>query len=223
MPQLPKATGLKKRQAIDHASRTMLMWIVIASVAVSFLLVGAQFLYQQFVYNARVLSVKGEAADTLADNLENIEELKKAFGPLDAGTNPHVNSTTVLDALPRELDTSAFGTSLQQVIAPRSGVTLDTVQFSDGASEVSLADEEDEDSEVLDPEATPREIGVALTVVGNYEQIAAFVRDLQISIRPIKINNMTITGSDANTRAAINLTTYYQPTKGVVIVEEELE
>jgi hypothetical protein len=40
-----KATGLKKRQAISSANRTMFIWVAVASVAISILLVAAQFFY----------------------------------------------------------------------------------------------------------------------------------------------------------------------------------
>lgn len=209
---MPKATGLKKRQAISSASRTMFLWVTIASVAVSFLLVGAQFLFQQFMFNSKVFSAKDKAAATLAENKENAEKLKEEFGPLDAGTNPNVNSTKILNALPRELDTSAFGTSLQQIIAPRSGVTLESVNIEGG-----------EEGATEDSTPTPHEINVSLTVAGQYDQISQFIRDLEITIRPIKVRTMNLTGSDSNTRAAIELTTYYQPSKKVEVKKEEIK
>lgn len=219
LPRAPKVTGLKKRQAIDKASRTMLLWIIAASVGVSFFLVGAQFLYSQFVYNNKVYAAKSEAASTLDQNLVNIEELKNAFGPLDAGTNPNVSSTKVLNALPRELDTSAFGSSLQQAITPRSGVTLDAVDIQ-GADDAS--EESEGTGEAVEADPTPKEIKLTATVVGSYDQLTEFIRDLEITIRPIKINTLSVTGSDSNTRATLELTTYYQPSKGVVIEEEEV-
>jgi len=218
MPQqAPKVTGLKKRQAINNASRTMLLWVIAASAAVSFFLVGAQFLYSQFSYNNKVFNAKSQAVSTLDQNLKNIEELKQAFAPLDAGTNQYVNSTKILNALPRELDTSPFGTALQQ-IAPRSGVTLDSVDI-DGAGEGVT---EGEDAPV-EPDPTPKEIAATITVVGSYDQLAKFIRDLEVTIRPIKINTMNIAGSDATTRATLEITTYYQPSKKVVIEKEELK
>lgn len=218
MATAPKAAALRKRQAIDKAGKSMLLWVTIASIAVSFLLVASQFLYQEFAYKKQILDAKNKADTTLTQNLENIEELKAAFGPLDAGTNPNVNSKTVLDALPRELDTSAFGTSLQNVIAPRSGVSLDSVEIED----IAIDDESEEGGEVAGADPTPQEIKVSMTVAGNYEQLSNFVRDLELTIRPIKIDIMSITGSDADTRANIEMTTYYQPTKKVQITKEEL-
>lgn len=221
MANLPKLSGTKKRQAIDKASRIMLLWVVAASVTVSFLLVGAQFFYRQFTYNAKVLSAKNEAASTLEQNLESIEELKKAFGPLNAGTNKNVNSSKVLSALPPTLDPSAFGTSLQQVFAPRAGVTIDSLAVESGG-QVSSGDSFETDTAEVEADPTPKEISASLIVSGNYEQIQKFVDSLEHSIRPILVNSLDLAGSDSNVRATIDLTTYYQPTKTVTIIKEEL-
>lgn len=214
--ELKRATGLKKRQAISSANRTMFIWVAVASIAISILLVAAQFLYKQFLYNNNVYSAKAKAASTLAQNQENIVKLKEAFGPLDAGTDKNVSSTKILNALPREKDTSAFGTSIQQVIAPLSGVTLESVSI-DSQGEAS----EDITSETAD--SGPQPIEASITVSGSYEQILAFVRDLERVIRPITINTMNVTGSDTNTRLAIDITTYYQPSKGVEIKKEVVQ
>ncbi len=214
MAPTSRATGLRKRQAIHSASRTMFVWVAVASIAVSFLLVGAQFLYTQFMFNNKVLAAKDKAARTLSEDKENIEKLKENFGPLDAGTNKNVSSAKVLSALPSELDTSAFGTSLQQIIAPRSGVTLEAVTINQN--------QEGDDTQ-SSPSATPQEIPVSVTVSGQYDQISEFIKDLELTIRPIKIRTVNVTGSDSNTRAAIEMTTYYQPAKKVELKKQEVK
>ncbi len=208
--ELKRATGLKKRQAISSANRTMFAWVAIASIAISILLVAAQFLYKQFLYNNNVYSAKSKAASTLAENQNNIVKLKEAFGPLDAGTDKNVSSTKILNALPREKDTSAFGTSIQQVITPLSGVTLESVSIESQAEDVEPSDEA----------SGPQPINASITVSGSYEQVLAFVRDLERVIRPITINTMNVTGSDKNTRLALDITAYWQPAKGVEIKKE---
>lgn len=214
MAPINRATGLRKRQAIHSASRTMFVWVAVASIAVSFLLVGAQFLYSQFMFNNKVLSAKDKAARTLAEDKDNVEKLKENFGPLDAGTNKNVNSAKVLSALPSELDTSAFGTSLQQIIAPRSGVTLESVAINQNQAGVDIQ---------VSSEPTPQEIAVSVTVSGQYDQIGEFVKDLELTIRPIKVRTISVTGSDSNTRAALEIITYYQPAKKVELRKQEIK
>ncbi|MBL8160037.1 hypothetical protein JNJ66_06300 [Candidatus Saccharibacteria bacterium] len=213
-----KTTGLRKRQEISSANRTMLLWIVAASVAVSFLLVASQFLIQRFNYNAKVLGIKNKAVSQLDENLKNIETLKKEFTTLDHG-NKNVNSRKVLNALPSELDPSAFGTSIQQAVAPKSGVTLETVSIDRTALNTEgLEPVEGEEPVALTP--TPQELRATVAVSGNYDQVANFVKDMELVIRPIKFNKVNLSGSDSNTRATIELTTYYQPKKTVEVKKE---
>lgn len=211
-----KTTGLRKRQEISSANRTMLLWVVAASVAISFLLVASQFLYQQFAYNGKVLALKNKAVAQLDDNLTNIQELKRNFNTLDVGDS-NVNSRKVLNALPSEMDTSAFGTSIQQVVAPKSGVTLEALTIDPANSGES---DEDSEGEVVALPSTPQELRATVAVSGNYDQVASFVRDVELVIRPIKFRTVSLSGSDSNTRATIELTTYYQPKKTVEIKKE---
>lgn len=222
MASMPKISGMKKRQAINKASQSMLLWIVAASVTVSILLVGAQFFYQQFTYQNKVLGAKREAASTLAQNLVNIEELKKNFAPIESGAIPNVDTGKILSALPAEFDTSGFGTSLEQVFAPQSGVTLSSVEIdSSAASDDSLiSDSASSGGNRQDP--TPQPITATVVASGGYQQISDFVANLERSIRPITINTLDVSGTSTNLRATIELTTYYQPTKEFVIIEEGL-
>jgi len=219
----PNGGIVRKRQAIDKAGKTMLLWVGIAAVAVSFLLVASQYIYSQFIYNNKVIGAKDKAAAQLTENLENIETLKSAFGPLDSGTNPNVNSTKILNALPRELDTSAFGSSLQKVIGPRSGISLESVKIEESGESIIANDPGNEDIQVSQTtEIVPQEIKATLTVAGSYDQLSKFIVDLERTIRPIKITTMNLSGSDTSTRAIIEMTTYYQPAKTVNITEKEL-
>lgn len=218
----PKIGGLKKRQAIDKASQTMLLWVIAAAVTVSILVVGAQFFYSQFTYNNKVIGAKNQAAATLEQNLINIEELKKNFAPLEKGVNPNVDPGKILSALPPELDTSDFGTSLQQVFALEAGVTLVSAQIdsSGGSDEGSLTGEFTGSSSPT--ESVPQNLGATIVVSGNYEQIAGFMESLERSIRPITIDTMNLSGTSGSLRATIELTTYYQPEKTFTITKEEL-
>lgn len=223
MAPTPKITGLRKRQAIDKAAQSMLLWVVAASLMVSILIVSSQFFYSQFMYNNKVIGAKNKAAGTLADNVENIEELKESFKPLEAGAIPNVNPDKVLSALPAELATSAFGTSLEKVFAPQSGVTLTSVQIQASSNEGGdlLADSlvTSDSSEA----SVPTPISATIVAAGSYEQIATFVKNLERSIRPIQVDTFDIRGTSTNLQATIELTTYYQPAKKFTIVEEELK
>src|SRR6266702_3268205 len=116
--------GLKKRQQIENAGRSMFIWVVIASVAVSVCIVTAQFLFQKWTYNNNVLSAKYKAAGQLQKNITNAKQLQDAVNALVSSddlasvkTNQDdPNTKSVLDALPSTFDATALATSFQKAI-----------------------------------------------------------------------------------------------------------
>lgn len=215
--QEQKLTGLKKREQIKHANRTMFVWVAVASVAVSFFLVAAQFLYQQWSYNNRVLAAKSKAADTLNRNITNAKTLREnvnaLVGNLDLATmktSPEdTNTKVILDALPSKLDTTALATSLQAIVA-RSGVSIETIDVPGSLSQAG-------DSQA---DTSPVEQKFTITTIGTYDKIRSMVVDLERSIRPIKLTGIKLAGSDAAMRATIEGTTYYQPSKTISIKQQ---
>lgn len=217
-PKQNRLTGLKKRQQIEGAGKAMFLWVAIAAVALSFCVATGQYLFTKWDYNNKVLGAKYQAAQTLANNLTNAEELKKEIDSLVANqdlasvkTNPDdPNTKSILDALPTELDSAALATSLQQVILNRSGVSIEAISVPPDAETIS---EETASSD-------PQEIKFSFVVNGTYDKVQALVKDLERTIRPMKILNMSLTGSDANLRGSFDLVTYFQPAKTVSLKEE---
>lgn len=226
--QLPKnpTGGLKKRQQIDNASRSMFIWVAIAAVAVSVCVVMAQFLFQKWSYNTRVLNVKYAAADTLKKNIVNAKQLQEAVNNLVSNqdlasvkTNTDdPNTQSVLDALPSKFDPTALGTSLQQAILSRSGVAIEgiTVPSDEGGTSTTTTD----GGSVPETDATPKEMKFEITVSGSYDKIRNMMLDLERTIRPMKVTSITLNGDDSAMTAAIAGVTYYQPSKSAQIKQE---
>ncbi len=231
MPQQEqKLTGLKKRQQIENAGRSMFLWVAIASVAVSVCLVMAQFLFQKWTYNNRVLSAKYKAADTLKKNITNGKQLQQAVNALVSNQDlasvkantDDPNTQSVLDALPSKLDATALATSLQQVILSKSGVTIDSISVpsdqpgvAGGASAGATTK-----TGAADTSTGPQEMKFDIGVSGSYDKIRNMVFDLERTIRPIKVISMTLTGDDAAMTAKMSIVTYYQPSKTITIKQE---
>lgn len=195
-----------KRQAIEDAKKTVLMIVVVAAVVVSVSLVTTNFLYNLGRYNARVISEKETAVDTINDNITAVSELVDSFrafeeGPdLIASQGEKNNSSIVLDSLPSKYDYPALATSIESLVR-KSGLRLDS--FS-GQDETSSAVQS-----AVQP--TPIEIPFSVTVVGPYEDIQDFMNQLQNSIRTLSVDRLKLTGSDASIRAEITLKSFYQP------------
>lgn len=213
-------TGLKKRQQIMSANKLIFLWVIGAAVALSIFGVAAQFLFRQAAFNQKIIGAKAQTQSTLAQNIDNAQELKKKVDALLADPNlskvkANADDTTlkvVLDALPTKNDPSALASSLQQVILPKSGVSL---------TELSTINQVE--STIVDPNATgeTQQIGDALFTplnygaTGNYDQIKTMLHDLERTIRPINVTNISLEGTDATLRVTVQGVTYYLPERSV--------
>jgi hypothetical protein len=222
-PKIAKLTGLKKRQQIEVAGRTMFMWVAIAAIAVSFCLATGQYLFSKWDYNNKIISKKNTAAQTLANNITNAAKLKEEVDNLTANqdlasikTNPSdPNTKSVLDALPTAFDPAALATSLQQVVLSRSGVSVESISVPPDVDTAA--------GEVTEVTPGPQEIKFSFTATGNYDKIKSLMIDLNRTVRPIKLVTMTLNGSDNNLRAAFEYVTYYQSAQSIKLGEEAVK
>jgi hypothetical protein len=233
----PTASGLKKRQQIEKAGRSMFIWVAVASIAVSICIVTVQFLFQQWSYNNRVLGTKYKAADTLNKNIDNAKKLQDAVNALVSNdalssvkTNPDdPNTKSVLDALPSKFDSTALATSLQQAILSRSGVTIEGIQVPsdpsgpvDTSSTNAAAPTADTSTTNANPTG-PQEMKFTITVSGSFDKIRGMMLDLERTIRPMKVTDITLNGDDAAMTATVTGVTYYQPSKSAQIKQETVK
>lgn len=218
--KVTRLTGLKKRQQIEVAGRTMFMWVAIAAVALSFCVATGQYLFTKWDYNNKILSKKSTTSQTLANNITNAEKLREEVTNLSANqdlasvkTNPNdPNIKSVLDALPTEFDPAALATSLQQVILSRSGVSIESISVPP-----------DVEVDTTTTVVGPQQMRFSFVVTGTFDKIKALVVDLSRTIRPMQITGLTLNGSDNNLRAAFDVETYYQPAQTVKLGTEEVK
>ena len=226
MPESNKLTGLKKRQQIAHANRSMFMWVAGASVIVAFALVVGQFLFQQMIFNEKVLNEKRLTDTTLGQNLEAADKLKSEVNTLLADKNlsesraksTDSNLQVVLDALPTRLDGLNLGTSLQTVLLAGTVRSIETLSV-DADSAAIEEGVEDASTDEASSDA-PQEITFRFTVGGNFSNIKNALRALDRSIRPIRVTSLNIEGSDNNLSATVEAKTYYQPAKTIELKEK---
>lgn len=209
-----KMTGLRKRQQIAQANRMVFVWVAIASVVLSFAIIGGQFLVSKAIYNNKVLTEKKLTRSTLEKNIKAADKLKKEVAVLSdnqALRSARVNDdeTTlqvIIDALPTKEDALALGSSLQLVILPKAGVIVESLTVGD-----TLAAVTEEEASTASAAATP--ITFTAIFTGNAQQIKAALLAIEKTIRPISIDNLTVEGADSNLKATISATTYYQQPK----------
>ena len=231
---LPKnpGGGLKKRQQIENAGRSMFIWVAIASVAVSVCIVTAQFLFQRWTYNNRVLTAKYKASDQLSKNITNAKQLQTAINDLVSNddlasvkTNTDdPNTKSVLDALPSNFDATAWATSLQKAILSHSGVAIEGIDVPSQQDQTATAGSTTPTSSAASTaDPTPQEMKFNVTVSGSYDKIRNMMLDLERTIRPIKVTALTLDGNDAAMTATVSGVTYYQPSKTASVKQEAVK
>lgn len=200
---------VSKREQLKKSGSTVFIAVAVSAVIVMFSLISIRFLWDKKNYNDRVISAKTKARNDIETNLENLEKLTEQFAQLD--TSATTNSSTILHALPPVYDYASLTTSLNS-LAVSSGV-----KFNGSSGQDSSAD-----AVISSPVSKPVEIPITVQVTGSYEAIKKFVGNLERSIRPIQVTNVSFSGTNDNIQAQIQATTYYQPARSFDVTKTEV-
>ena len=227
-----KMTGMKKRQQLVQTSKNIFVWVAGAAVIVTICAVSIQFLVQQGFFNQKIIDEMQKTERTLSSNVQNIEKLKDEVNKLRLDPNlakVPVNSAipaessnlqVVLDALPTKNDSASFANSMASVILPRSNVSIEALTA--GEQVVASASATATPTVTVTP-LTPQTLSFSATIKGSYEQITQALLDIERVIRPIKITQLTIQGSDASLGVTIQGVTYYLPAASVELGSKKVE
>lgn len=232
--------ALRKRQQIAKANRTMFMWVAGVSVVVGFAAVAAIMLFQKAAYNEKVLGEKSHTARVLAQNIEAIEELKEKVRVLN--TNQALRDSmangegeplrVVLDALPSEPNSSAFGASLQERFLNESGLTVESLVVDPiGGVEAGVVGEDVEDaSAAADTSATQssiaNEISFSFTVSAasdNTQALQELLQRLERSIRTVNVTSIKLEQQGPSIQMTVTGRAYYSPVVTAELKEKKVE
>lgn len=207
-----------KRIQINKANLTIVVAVGVATFLIIFSLFAGKALLSQRAYQSRVIAQQSVANKTVQENLkardllvvrykEFIEQPTNIIGGTITGTGDRDgdNAKIVLDALPSKYDFPALASSIEKLVKD-NGTTITSIAGSD--------DELNQQSAATAAEK-PVEIPFQLSVSGGFESIQNLISVFERSIRPIKINTMTLTGADARLILNVNAVTYYQPETGL--------
>lgn len=227
-------TGLRKRQQIANANRTMFLWVAAASVVVGIALVVASFLFNKLVFNERVLAEKQHTSSVLSNNLDSVDELKDNIRVLN--TNSALRSVmtgdesepvqVVLDALPASANSTALGSSLQQKFLNKSGLKVQSITIT---PVLGVEQETGEELDVVSddgdegPAANAIAFNFVVTATGP-DPLRDLLRQLEKSIRTIDVTHISL---DVQNRSTFVLTVdgnaFYEPAKSVKLGEKTVE
>lgn len=219
--------AIRKRSQIAKASRTMFIWIALASALVGTAGVVSVFLVQKVLYTEEVLSVKQKTVSTLDNNLAVIDDLKAEIQALDANSallSVKANESddalqVVLDALPSDANSLALGASLQnKLLTGISGnysleslqvVPVDGVETLSGGSTVDASEET----------SANNQIAFSFSVKGDQQALKQVLQNLERSIRTIVVTHLSIDTQGGDLVMEVSGHGFYQPVTTVELKE----
>ena len=63
----------------------------------------------------------------------------------------------------------------------------------------------------------------SVVISGSYDKVVNLIRDIERTIRPIKLTSVSLNGSDQSLRVSIDAITYYQPARSVELKKEAIK
>ncbi len=220
-----KDAGLRKRQQIENAGRKMFLWIAIAAALVSVAAVVSYSLWQQLVFNQKVIGRKQETVSNLRHNNEIVDKLKDETRVLNTnsalGATPRLDGaepiTVILDALPAQANSAAFGASLEQKLLSVGGVTIESSDVTPAAEEGSGEASTSETAVGENQIAFQFTVRVDSAQVGKLKDV---LTNLQRSIRPVMVTSITIERQSNQMTMDVEGHTVYAPAKKVELTEK---
>lgn len=223
-----KNIALRKRQQIEKAGRTMFIWVAASSAVVGIAAVVSVSLFQQLLFNQKVIHEKNVTVGNLHSNNETANKLKDNVRVLNTNQNllntPRLEGaepiSAVLDALPSQPNSLALGASLEQRLLKVDGVNIeslvvDPISGIEGDSSASSSEDLGEG-----------QIGFRFTVTAaesNIDALRGVLRNLEASIRAIDMTSITIERQGTRISLSGQGHAFYLPEKKVELTEKSVQ
>jgi len=226
--------ALRKRQQIANANRTMFMWVAIVSALVGIAIVGSVFLFQQAMFNEKVLKLKSTTASTLRSNNKAIPELENQVREMNTNqalTDAMAPNQTqpirvVLDALPSDANSPAFGSSLQSKFLDDPALKIESLNVDPVAGVESQTDSSVVNASSSDTKNSEHEITFRFSVstdINNVSALKALLQKLERSIRAIDLTSLKIETQGARIVLSVEGRAFYEPAKTVELKEKTVK
>jgi hypothetical protein len=216
-----------KQTLIDKTNARIVLFTGIAAFIFMFSAVATKTLISQAAYQNRVISAKRATVNQLKTDITSSNQLKASYGAFigtsqnvigglsgGSGNNDGNNAQIILDALPSGYDFPGLATSLSSLLSSQ-GVTISSITGTDD----EVAQSTNQSSSDPQPVAIP----FTVAVTGDYTGVQNVINTFEKSIRPIQIQNMTISGSNSTLSLNVGAQTYYQPAKSLSITQEAVK
>jgi hypothetical protein len=232
-------TAIRKRQQISNANRMMFIWVAAISALVGIALVASVFLLQKAWFNEKILAEKSKTAATLTKNNQVIGDLKDQIRVLN--TNEALKSAmapgesqpvqVVLDALPSDANSSAFGASLQQKFLNDSALTIESLNVDpvvgvESQTTNSNIQNASASNTSTNTSSASNQITFKFSVstdASNASALKSLLQRIERSIRTIDITSLTIETQDTRLVLTVSGNAFYEPAKTVQLKDETVK
>jgi hypothetical protein len=215
-----------KRAMISKDSQIVLIFAIVASIVVSACAVLGWSFIEDIGYNGKVIGELNSTNTSLKDNKTAGDKVRHELEQLNNdGDLKQLRASSedsalqvILDAMPTWDSRSSLAASLQNEILNRSGVSIQTMDVNDASAvenQVNLGVDAEETAGLL-----PIEFSVVL--LGDETTIQNTLRDIERTIRPIIVTDMTINLSDEY-RVTLTAKTYYNPLMTYKLIDKVVE
>jgi hypothetical protein len=227
----------RKRQQIAQANKVMFFWVAGISAIVGVAAVMSVFLVQKLIFNEKVLAKKQNTASTLVQNNSVVQQLKQNVlvrntdqALLDSRSKQEDTALQViLDALPSKANSSALGSSLQQVLLPAPDISIETLKVDPSAEEAAVLEGSEGSAaaapaaEMAGEENTISFSFVVSTPTTHVDNLRQLLERLERSIRPINVHTVSIEAKGDTVSLTVEAVAYYEPPKVVELREETVK
>lgn len=203
----PKGTKVSKRQAFANSlstSNLIALSILVGVLSIILAIVIGKQLLGSMMLNARVIGKKTAASKQINTNYDNLKALQSEYNNLGSLRE------TVTTAMPTKPSLPQLWAMMEN-IGTTSGVSTSSV------SSVSTSDVEAE------PGSEVQELPITVSVQGSYSAIQDYLKNLELSTRPLRVTNVALSGTDNTVQANLTITTYYQGAANLKVGSEVVQ
>jgi len=214
-----------KRVAISKANAQMVAFVGAAAFISVFCLVAAKAVWSQTRYQARVTNKTQAAHHQLQNNLDAFSKLQTSYrafvstgtniiggNPSGSDANDGNNAKIILDALPPSYDFPGLTSTLENIFKS-GGYNVGGITGTD--------DQLNQQNNLSSPTPKPVSMPFSFTINNtSYPNVQQLMSVFQLSIRPIQIDKLTMSGGANNMTVTVDAHTYYQPAKSVNITTQ---
>jgi len=183
--------------------------LIVVAVLISFLSAGiaivvGRSLINNMVLNARVISKKNAANKQISNNYTALKNLQTEYNGLGAIRE------TIETSMPKRPNLPELYTMMEN-LGNTSQVTTQSVS----------------PTTTTDVDAVPgtglQKLTVSVSVSGSYASIKTYLKNIELSARPLHIDSLNLGGNDTTMQASIVMTTYYQGAADLSIGSEVIK